>query len=62
MTEFEIKNIIEKQKKFFSTGKTLDVKFRIGALKKLKVHPRICSFYKNIILHIRGDFNWILIR
>lgn len=36
MTEFEIKNIIEKQKKFFSTGKTLDVKFRIEALKKLK--------------------------
>ncbi len=36
MTEFEIQNIIEKQKKFFSTGKTLDVKYRIDSLKKLK--------------------------
>ncbi len=36
MTEFEIKNIIEKQKKFFATGKTLDIKYRTEALKKLK--------------------------
>lgn len=36
MTEFEIKKIIENQKKFFATGKTLDVKYRIDALKKLK--------------------------
>ena len=32
----EIKNIIEKQKKFFATGKTLDIKYRKEALKKLK--------------------------
>lgn len=36
MTEIEIQNIIEKQKMFFATGKTLDVKYRIDALKKLK--------------------------
>ena len=36
MTEIEIQNTIEKQKKFFSTGKTLDVKYRIDALKRLK--------------------------
>ncbi|MBQ7953613.1 MAG: aldehyde dehydrogenase family protein, partial [Clostridia bacterium] len=36
MTEFEIQNIIEKQKKFFATGKTLDIKYRMEALKKLK--------------------------
>ena len=37
MTEFEIQNIIEKQKRFFATGKTLNIKYRIEALKKLKV-------------------------
>ncbi len=36
MTEFEIKNIIEQQKKFFATGKTLDIKYRTEALKRLK--------------------------
>ncbi len=36
MTELQIQSIIEKQKKFFSTGKTLDVQYRIDALKKLK--------------------------
>ena len=36
MTQTEINSIIEKQQKFFLTGATLNVKFRIAALKKLK--------------------------
>ncbi len=35
-TETEITNIIEKQRAFFRTGKTLDIKFRKEQLKKLK--------------------------
>ena len=36
MSENEINNIIQKQKRFFAAGKTIDVKYRINALKKLK--------------------------
>ncbi len=36
MTKEEIKSIVDKQKEYFSTGETLNVKFRINALKKLK--------------------------
>lgn len=36
MTGAEIKAIIEAQQKFFLTGATLDIKFRIAALKRLK--------------------------
>lgn len=36
MTQTEINAVIERQRKFFLTGATLDVKFRIAALKKLK--------------------------
>lgn len=36
MTGAEISSIIEKQRQFFLSGATLDVKFRIAALKKLK--------------------------
>ncbi len=32
----DISKIVEKQKKFFDTGKTLDVNFRVAALKRLK--------------------------
>jgi len=32
----DIKNLTEKQRAFFSTGNTLDIDFRINALKKLK--------------------------
>ena len=35
-TETEIKSIVEKQRAFFRTGKTLDIKFRKEQLKKLK--------------------------
>ena len=36
MTEQEIKKIVEKQRDFFLTGATLEVAFRIQALKNLK--------------------------
>ena len=36
-TEQEIHGIVEKQRAFFRTGKTLDISWRIGQLKKLKV-------------------------
>ena len=36
MTEAEIQNILEKQHKFFQTGQTLPVNYRIEQLKKLK--------------------------
>ena len=35
-TEQEIHNIVEKQREFFRTGKTLDVSWRLEQLKKLK--------------------------
>ena len=38
MTRLEISEIVAKQRKFFSTGKTLNVSFRINALKKLREH------------------------
>ncbi len=36
MTKDEIQTIVKKQREFFNTGVTLDVKYRIAALKKLK--------------------------
>ncbi len=41
MTETEIQNILEKQHKFFQTGQTLPVAYRIEQLQKLKrfYHP-----------------------
>ena len=36
MTETEVRNIIHSQRKFFLTGATLDIDFRIQALKKLQ--------------------------
>lgn len=36
MNEIEMKNIITKQKKFFGTGATLPVSYRIAALKRLR--------------------------
>lgn len=36
MNEQEIKNIVTRQRKYFATGATLDVNYRICALKKLK--------------------------
>ncbi len=36
MTEEEIRTLFNRQRAFFSTGKTLDIDFRLEALKKLK--------------------------
>ncbi len=35
MTETEIKQIVEKQRQYFQTGATLDINFRLDALRKL---------------------------
>ena len=40
MTEHEIREIVETQRKFFYTGAVLDVDYRIQALKKLQT---LCS-------------------
>ncbi len=53
MTEIEIKNIIKNQKAFFNTGKTLNVKSRIDALKKLKA--TIEKYEDEISLAIKAD-------
>ena len=39
MTETEIQNILEKQHKFFQTGQTLPVAYRIEQLQKLRFYP-----------------------
>ena len=36
MTESEISKLLERQRTFFSTGKTLPVSFRLRQLEKLK--------------------------
>ena len=36
MTENDIRTLIDNQKKFFATGRTLDIKYRLSALKKLR--------------------------
>lgn len=36
MDHIEIQNIIEKLKQFFESGVTLDVNYRLDALKRLK--------------------------
>lgn len=41
MTEQEIKRIVERQREFFYTGTTLDINYRIQALKKLKTCIRL---------------------
>lgn len=53
MTENEIKNIVEKQRNYFYTGATLDISFRIQALKKLKTC--ILKYESEIHAAIRKD-------
>jgi aldehyde dehydrogenase (NAD+) len=55
MDRVEIQNIIEKQKQFFESGTTLDVNYRLDALKKLKVLmlKHESDFYEAL----RADFN-----
>lgn len=36
MEKEEIKSVLDKQRKFFTEGKTLDVRYRLGILKKLR--------------------------
>ena len=36
MTEKEIQTLVEKQRRYFDSGATLDVSFRVRTLKKLK--------------------------
>ena len=36
MNEYEIKNIVSNQRKYFLSGATLDINARVSALKKLK--------------------------
>ena len=36
MEKEEIRSIIDSQRKFFATGKTLDIKYRLEILKKLR--------------------------
>ncbi len=53
MTETEIKNIVERQRAFFATGKTLDVNYRIEMLKKIKA--AIYKYEKEICTAIKKD-------
>lgn len=49
----DIKSILEKQRDFFAGGKTLDVNFRIDALKKLR--GEIVSAEKKIAAALKAD-------
>ncbi len=53
MTENEIQSIIEKQKKYFATGDTLSVDFRIAALKRLRTY--ICEHLGELNAAIKSD-------
>lgn len=53
MNETEIKNLTDKQRKFFQTGKTLPVSFRIDALKRL--HFCIRRHEEDITTAIKKD-------
>lgn len=52
---YNIKSIIEQQKRYFSTGATLPVPFRIEQLKKLKLLLQIHE--KSIALALKKDLN-----
>jgi len=53
MTSAEISHITDKQRKYFATGETLDVKRRISALKSLK--SAICKNEEKICNAIKKD-------
>ena len=55
MDRIEIQNIIGKQKQFFESGATLDVNYRLDALKRLKalLLKHETDFYEAL----RADFN-----
>lgn len=52
---FEVKKLLENQKKFFVTGKTKEVSFRINQLKLL--YNVICKYEREIIEALRLDLN-----
>ena len=47
--------ILEKQREFFKTNKTLDIKFRLVQLKKLKT--QILAYYDQICEAFKKDLN-----
>lgn len=53
MTETEIKKLVEKQRAFFYTGTTLDIRYRINALKKLQF--TILKYENEINIAIKKD-------
>ena len=54
-TREDIHSIVLRQKEYFLTGETLDVKFRIQALKKLK--QALLDYEKDITLALKQDLN-----
>ena len=55
MEKEEISLILDKQRKFFSTGKTLDISYRLETLKKL--HSLIIQYEKEIKEALWKDFH-----
>jgi len=55
MEKEEIRLIIEAQRKFFATGKTFDLKYRIAVLKKLR--SIIISHEQDIVDALWKDFH-----
>jgi aldehyde dehydrogenase (NAD+) len=55
MDKTEIQTIIEKQKLFFESGRTLDINFRLDVLKRLKA--TIIKHEKDVYEALRADFN-----
>jgi len=51
----EIKDIVKKQNEFFKTGKTLDIKFRIAQLKKLK--NKLIEKESELFAALKADFS-----
>jgi aldehyde dehydrogenase (NAD+) len=55
MDHIEIQNIIERQKQYFESGITLDVNFRLDALKRLKA--LLINHETDFYEALRADFN-----
>lgn len=55
MVKEEIGPILENQRKFFATGKTLDIAYRLQNLKKLR--SLILSHEEDLIDALRKDFH-----
>jgi aldehyde dehydrogenase (NAD+) len=55
MESEELNKILESQKRFFAEGKTLDVRYRLEVLKKLR--KLIVKNEKEILNALRQDFH-----